>query len=114
MTLQLYVQMKGDALRPVDIHVEFITAAARWINSVGALVGFVGAHGDAFEFFEFAEEFFDRVAPFVHCGVRRNRLCSAPMLGDKNKNPAQGRVLFDDKRLSPQPIVAIRTCNSGR
>ena len=39
-----------------------------------ALIGFVGAHGDAFEFFEFAEEILDQVAPFVHLVVDGQRL----------------------------------------
>ena len=38
-----------------------------------ALVGFVGAHGDAFEFFEFTEEVLDEMTPFVHLGVDLER-----------------------------------------
>jgi hypothetical protein len=34
-----------------------------------ALIGFVGAYGDAFELFELAEEGLDEVAPFVYLGV---------------------------------------------
>ena len=36
-----------------------------------ALVGFVGAHGDALELLEFAEEVLDQVTPFVDLGVER-------------------------------------------
>ena len=42
-----------------------------------ALIGFVGAHGDAFELLEFAEEVFDEVTAFVKLdvdGERRARL----------------------------------------
>src|SRR5580704_1220127 len=44
-----------------------------------ALVGFVGAHGDAFEFLELAEEVFDEMAPFVHLGVDLERHGAAGM-----------------------------------
>ena len=39
-----------------------------------ALVGFVGAQRDAFEFLELAEEVLDQVTPFVHLGVDLERL----------------------------------------
>ena len=45
-----------------------------------ALVGFVGAHGDAFELLEFAEEILDQVAPLVEFGVERQRRCASWML----------------------------------
>ena len=51
-------------------------------DGIEALVGFVGAHCDAFELFEFAEEVLDQMTPFVHFGIERNRLGSARMLGD--------------------------------
>ena len=38
-----------------------------------ALIGFVGAHGDAFELLELAEEVLDQMAPFVDLGVDRQR-----------------------------------------
>lgn len=47
-----------------------------------ALVGFAGAHGDALELFELAEEVFDQVTPFVHFGVDLELLGAARMLGD--------------------------------
>ena len=34
-----------------------------------ALIGLVGAHGDALELLELAEEVLDQMAPFVHFGV---------------------------------------------
>jgi hypothetical protein len=47
-----------------------------------ALIGFVGAHGDAFEFLELAEEVFDEVPPFIRLLVDGERLCATRMLGD--------------------------------
>ena len=47
-----------------------------------ALIGFVGAHGDAFELLELAEEVLDQMTPFVHFGVDRQVLGSAWMLRD--------------------------------
>src|SRR6266702_3214649 len=38
-------------------------------HGLEALVGFVGAHVDAFEFLEFTEEVLDEMTPFVHLGV---------------------------------------------
>ena len=49
-------------------------------HSGEALVGFGCAHGNAFEFFEFAEEIFDEMAPFVHFGVDVEWLGAAWML----------------------------------
>jgi hypothetical protein len=48
------------------------------------LVGLVGAHGDAFEVLDLAEEVFDEMPPFVHLLVDDEELCSARMLGDDN------------------------------
>ena len=45
-----------------------------------ALVGFVGAHGDAFEFLELAEEILDQVTPLVDFGVDRQRRSASWML----------------------------------
>ena len=47
-----------------------------------ALIGFVGAHCDAFELLELAEEVFDQVAPFVEFGVERQRHGTPRMLRD--------------------------------
>src|SRR5216684_1266933 len=38
-------------------------------HGLEALVGFVGAQGDAFEFLELAEEVLDEMTPFVHHGI---------------------------------------------
>jgi hypothetical protein len=40
------------------------------------LVGFVAAHGDAFELLEFAEEVFDQVTPLVDFRVDDEWLCA--------------------------------------
>src|SRR5437660_1380743 len=37
-------------------------------HGLEALVGFVGAHGDAFEFLEFTEEVIDEMTPFESIG----------------------------------------------
>ena len=47
-----------------------------------ACIGFVGAHGDAFEFLELAEKVLDQVTPFVHFFVDRQFAGSTLMLGD--------------------------------
>jgi hypothetical protein len=53
-----------------------------------ALIGFVRAHCDAFEFLELAEEIFDQVTPLVDLGVDRQR-CGAPwMLRDDDLGAA--------------------------
>ena len=49
-------------------------------HGLEALVGFVGAHGDAFEFLEFAEEVLDQITPFVHLGVDWERHGAARVL----------------------------------
>ena len=67
-----------------------------------ALVGFAGAHGYAFELFEFAEEVFDEMAPFVHLGIDLELLGAAGMLRN------------DDLRYLPtspwglQAVTAVR------
>lgn len=45
-----------------------------------ALIGLVGAHGDAFEFVEVAEEAPDEMPRFVHLLINGERLCAARML----------------------------------
>src|SRR4051794_26675657 len=47
-----------------------------------ALVGFVGAQGDALELFKLAEEVLDEMTPLVHLGIERQGLGAARMLGD--------------------------------
>jgi hypothetical protein len=47
-----------------------------------ARIGFVGAHGDAFELLELGEKVLDQVTPFVHFFVDRQFAGSPLMLGD--------------------------------
>jgi hypothetical protein len=53
-----------------------------------ALIGFVCAHGDAFEFLELAEEVFDQVAPLVDFRVDRLRRSAPWMLRDDDLGAA--------------------------
>ncbi|MGX1500887.1 transposase [Labrenzia sp. MBR-25] len=53
-----------------------------------AAVGFGGAHGDAFELFEFAEEVLDEVSPFVDLCIDLSRQGSAGMLRDHDLGAA--------------------------
>src|SRR5713101_6028130 len=57
-------------------------------HGLEALVGFVGTHGDAFEFLEFAEEVLDQMTPFVHLGVDLQRHGAARMLRNHDLCPA--------------------------
>src|ERR1700741_2353120 len=57
-------------------------------HGLEALVGFVGAQGDAFEFLEFAEEVFDQMTPFVHLGVDLERRGAARMLRKHDRGAA--------------------------
>lgn len=52
------------------------------------MVGFVAAHGDALELFEFAEEVLDEVAPLVDLEIDSKRLASSRVLGDDDFRPA--------------------------
>ena len=53
-----------------------------------ALIGLVGAHGDAFEFLELAEEVFDQVPPLVEFGIERKRSRTSRMLRDDDLGAA--------------------------
>jgi hypothetical protein len=53
------------------------------------LIGLVGAHGDALELLELAEEVFDEMPPFVHLLVDGERLCAARMLGNDDLGAAR-------------------------
>jgi hypothetical protein len=61
-----------------------------------ALIGLVGAHGDAFEFLEIAEEVLDQVAPFVDLGIDRQGRDAPWMLQDHDLGPARVEVGDDD------------------
>src|SRR5436190_1384138 len=68
-----------------------------------ALIGLVGAHGDAFELLEPAEEVFDQVPPFVHLLVDGERRCATRMLGDDDFGAA--RVDFGDNGVAVEGLV---------
>ena len=60
-----------------------------------AVIGFVGAEGDPLELFEFTEEVFDEVSPFVHHIVDLAGLQALWPLGDDDLRTASVEV-FDD------------------
>ena len=68
-----------------------------------ALIGLVGAHGDALELLELAEEVFDEMPPFVHLLVDSERLCTARMLGDDDLGAA--RVEIGDNGVAVERLV---------
>jgi len=68
------------------------------------LIGLVGAHGDAFELLELAEEVLDEMAPLVHLLVDGERLCAARMLGDDGLGAAC--VEFGDNGVVVESLVA--------
>jgi hypothetical protein len=51
-------------------------------------VGFVAAHGDALELFDFAEEILHQMPPFVHLQVNIERFRAPRMLRDDNVCPS--------------------------
>ena len=59
-------------------------------HSFEALIGLVGAHGDALELLELAEEVLDQMAPFVHLGVDLQRDGAARVLRDHDLGAALG------------------------
>ena len=69
-----------------------------------ALVGFVATHGDAFEFFEFAEEILDEMSPFVDFGVDGERLCAPWVLGDHDF--CAPLVQLGDDRVGIESLVS--------
>src|SRR6185437_5883205 len=68
-----------------------------------ALIGFVGAHGDAFELFEFGEEVLDQTPPFVHLLVDGERRCPARMLRDDDLGSALAQL--GDDRVAVESLV---------
>src|SRR5246500_5601546 len=68
-----------------------------------ALIGLVGAHGDAFELLEPAEEVLDEMPPFVHLLIDGERLCAARMLGDDDLGAA--RVEIGDNGVAVERLV---------
>src|ERR1700754_550808 len=75
-------------------------------DGVEAGVGFVGAHGNALELFEFAEEVLNEVTPFVHLGIERQGLGPARMLGDDDLSAALVKVGND--------VVAVESLVSNQ
>lgn len=51
-------------------------------HSREAAVGFVCAHGDAFELFELTEEILDQMTPFIHLLIDLEGLCTTRVLRD--------------------------------
>jgi len=68
-----------------------------------AVVGFVGAHRDAFEFLEFAEEVFDQVAPFVNLQVDLEGRHALRTLGDHDLGSAF--IQFSDDPVRVEGFV---------
>jgi hypothetical protein len=66
-------------------------------------VGFVAAHGDAFELLDLAEEILDEMTPFVHFGVDGKRFCASRMLGYDDHRAAF--VEFKDKPVRIEGLV---------
>ncbi len=64
-------------------------------NSVEALVGFVGSHGDALELLKLAKEDLDQMPPFVHLLVNDETLCPARVLGDNDFGAAFVKIGHD-------------------
>jgi len=68
-----------------------------------ALIGLVGAHGDAFELLELSKEVLDQVPPFVHLLVDGERLCATRMLGNNDLGAA--RVELGDNGVAVERLV---------
>src|ERR1700752_5455852 len=68
-----------------------------------ALIGLVGAHGDAFELLEPAEKVLDEMPPFVHLLIDGKGLCAARMLGDDGLGAA--RVKIGDNGVAVERLV---------
>jgi hypothetical protein len=76
-----------------------------------ALISLVGAHGDAFELLELAEEVFDEMPPFVHLLVDGERHCATRMLGDDDLGAA--RVEFAIMALLSNALSAIKASKAN-
>src|SRR5260370_3939962 len=89
-------------------------------HGLEALVGFVGAHGDALELLKLAEEVLDQMAPFVHLGVDLERGGAARMLRDHDLGTALVEVgddvvavegLVGDQRAELETVDQRRNAN---
>src|SRR5437016_11553674 len=72
-------------------------------HGLEALVGFVGAHVDAFEFLEFTEEVLDEMTPFVHLGVDLERRGAARVL--RNHDLGTGLIEIGDDVVAVEGLV---------
>src|SRR5215213_277869 len=72
-------------------------------HSLEALIGFVGAHGDALELLELAKEVLDKMAPFVHFGIDLERDGAARMLRDNDLGAAS--VEIGDDVITVESLV---------
>src|SRR5260370_25432212 len=72
-------------------------------HGLEALVGFVGAHGDAFEFLEFTEEVLDEMTPFVHLGVDLERDGAARVL--RNHDLGTALIEIGDDVVAVEGLV---------
>ena len=69
-----------------------------------ALISFAGAHGDALELFEFAEEVFDEVPPLVHLQIDVEGVEPFRPLRDHDLGPAL--VEFLDDPVGVERLIA--------
>jgi hypothetical protein len=101
---------RNGRLGSVGIHREFIRLrpGRSWKRSS---IGLVGAHGDAFELLQFAEEVLDEMPPFVHVLIDGERFCAARMLGDDDLGAA--RVEFGDDGVAVERLVGDQ-CVEGQ
>src|SRR4029077_2475612 len=75
-----------------------------------ALIGFVGPHGDTFEFLELAEEIFDQVAPLVEFRVERQGHRAARMLRDHDLGAPLIEIAND--RIAVEGLVSDQAAES--
>src|ERR1700730_1798722 len=76
-----------------------------------ALIGFVAAHGDAFELFEFTEEVLDQMPPFVPRVIDCDGVCAARVLRDDDL--AVARVEVGDDGLAVEGLVGNERSESA-
>src|SRR3979490_2970928 len=72
-------------------------------HGLEALVGFVGACADTFEFLELAEEVLDQMTPFVHLGVDVQRHAAARVL--RNHDLGTALIEIGDDVVAVEGLV---------
>ena len=72
-------------------------------NGGEAGIGFVCAHGDAFELLKLAEEILDQVPSFVEFGIERQRSCAPRML--RNDDLGAAFVQFSNDGIAVEGLV---------